>query len=92
MEGDPPADAILIDANLVLWAHHEQFGPHDAARAWLAGTLARPPELGPEKRRGDPLVVYRWIAGVSHAVPLDRSTARSGRPVSPTGLGPGRQI
>lgn len=46
MEGDPPADAILIDANLVLWAHHEQFGLHDAARAWLAGALTDVPLVG----------------------------------------------
>lgn len=46
MEGDPPADAILIDANLVMWAHHEQFGLHHAARAWLADTLTGVPLVG----------------------------------------------
>lgn len=46
MEGDPPADAILIDANLVLWAHHEQFSRHDAARVWLADALTGVPLVG----------------------------------------------
>lgn len=35
-EVDP---APLIDANLVLWAHHAQFLQHEAARRWWAATL-----------------------------------------------------
>jgi toxin-antitoxin system PIN domain toxin len=46
VEGDPPADAILIDANLVLWAHHEQFSLHRAARTWLADALTGVPLVG----------------------------------------------
>ena len=34
-----PAEAILVDANLVLWAHHRQFPQHEAARRWWASTV-----------------------------------------------------
>jgi toxin-antitoxin system PIN domain toxin len=34
---EPPA--ILVDANLVLWAHHRSFPEHEAARAWWADAL-----------------------------------------------------
>jgi hypothetical protein len=43
---DSPADAILIDANLVVWAHHEQFAQHRAARDWLAAALTGVPLVG----------------------------------------------
>lgn len=33
------SDAVLVDANLVLWAHHEQFPDHERARDWWAETL-----------------------------------------------------
>lgn len=36
VEVDP---APLVDANLVLWAHHAQFLQHEAARRWWAATL-----------------------------------------------------
>jgi hypothetical protein len=43
---DPPADAIVVDANLVLWAHHEGFVQHAAARAWWADALSATPLVG----------------------------------------------
>jgi len=50
-EPDPGADrpataAVLIDANLLLWAHHRQFDHHAAARRWLADTMTRVPHVG----------------------------------------------
>ncbi|MGH9188989.1 MAG: TA system VapC family ribonuclease toxin [Acidimicrobiales bacterium] len=33
-------EAILVDANLLLWAHHRQFDQHDKARSWWASTLS----------------------------------------------------
>jgi toxin-antitoxin system PIN domain toxin len=42
----PAAAAILLDANLLLWAHHRQFGHHAPARAWLAETLSTVPFVG----------------------------------------------
>ncbi len=38
--------AILVDANLLLWAHHRQFELHEPARAWLARTLSSVPTVG----------------------------------------------
>jgi len=32
--------ALLVDANLVIWAHHRQFELHDRAREWWAETLS----------------------------------------------------
>jgi toxin-antitoxin system PIN domain toxin len=43
---DSPAEAILIDANLLVWAHHEQFARHRAARRWLADALTGVPLVG----------------------------------------------
>jgi toxin-antitoxin system PIN domain toxin len=43
---DAPSDAVLLDANLLLWAHHEQFDQHSAARTWLADTLSHIPVVG----------------------------------------------
>jgi toxin-antitoxin system PIN domain toxin len=37
---DPQPGAILLDANLLLWAHHRQFPQHAAARNWLGTTLS----------------------------------------------------
>jgi toxin-antitoxin system PIN domain toxin len=44
----PPADAaaIIVDANVLLWAHHRQFSEHPAARAWWASTLSTVPTVG----------------------------------------------
>jgi toxin-antitoxin system PIN domain toxin len=38
--------AILVDANLLIWAHHRQFDRHELARAWWAETLSRVPMVG----------------------------------------------
>lgn len=38
--------ASLVDANLVLWAHHRQFAQHEAARAWWRGALTASPQVG----------------------------------------------
>ena len=46
MAADPQSDAILVDANLVLWAHHRQFVQHDAARRWWSETLSSTPVVG----------------------------------------------
>jgi toxin-antitoxin system PIN domain toxin len=44
---DPPAHAaVLLDANLLLWAHHRQFRQHEPARDWLASTLSATPVVG----------------------------------------------
>ncbi|HXF98902.1 MAG TPA: TA system VapC family ribonuclease toxin [Gaiellaceae bacterium] len=38
--------ALLVDANLVLWAHHRRFPAHEAARRWWAATLSDAPFVG----------------------------------------------
>ena len=38
-----PQQTALVDANLVLWAHHKQFDQHDRAREWWAGHLSAQP-------------------------------------------------
>ncbi len=47
---DAPApvasDAVLIDANLLIWAHHRQFPRHDQAREWLVRVSAHTPIVG----------------------------------------------
>jgi toxin-antitoxin system PIN domain toxin len=43
---DAAADAILVDANLILWAHHEGFAEHGRARDWWAETLSTTPLVG----------------------------------------------
>ncbi len=43
---DPATLAPLIDANLVLWAHHRQFDRHESARRWWAQTLSGTPAVG----------------------------------------------
>ncbi|MCS7006632.1 MAG: PIN domain-containing protein [Thermoleophilia bacterium] len=44
MQTDSPA--ILVDANLVLWAHHQSFLEHEPAFAWWAKTLSETPFVG----------------------------------------------
>jgi toxin-antitoxin system PIN domain toxin len=39
-------NAILVDANLVLWAHHRAFPAHEHARGWWAETLSTVPLVG----------------------------------------------
>jgi toxin-antitoxin system PIN domain toxin len=38
--------AILVDANLLLWAHHRAFADHERARTWWAETLSTVPLVG----------------------------------------------
>jgi toxin-antitoxin system PIN domain toxin len=38
--------AVLLDANLLLWAHHRGFAQHEPARSWLASTLSDTPAVG----------------------------------------------
>lgn len=38
--------AILVDANLLLWAHHRQMPQHEGARDWWAQTLRETPLVG----------------------------------------------
>jgi toxin-antitoxin system PIN domain toxin len=38
--------AVLLDANLLLWAHHRGFSQHEPARAWLAAALTDIPVVG----------------------------------------------
>ncbi len=45
MSGEP-GGALLVDANLVLWAHHRHFEHHDAARTWWSSTLTDAPVVG----------------------------------------------
>lgn len=40
------AGAVLVDANLILWAHHRQFDQHQAARSWWASTLSTTQVVG----------------------------------------------
>ena len=42
----PPSNAILVDANLLIWAHHRQFEQHPTARNWLSDTLTNVPHVG----------------------------------------------
>ena len=37
------ADGILLDANLLLWAHHAQFPQHAVALAWWRETMSTTP-------------------------------------------------
>lgn len=46
MGRDVPSNAILVDANLVLWAHHRGFEQHGQAREWWAATLTDVPLVG----------------------------------------------
>lgn len=43
---EAPSNAVLLDANLLLWAHHRQFEHHAAARDWLAETMTSTPVVG----------------------------------------------
>lgn len=38
--------AILVDANLVLWAHHRSFTQHERAREWWRSTLSETAFVG----------------------------------------------
>lgn len=45
MPVDEPV-AVLVDANLLLWAHHRQFPHHEGAKAWSSATLSTVPTVG----------------------------------------------
>ena len=38
--------AVLLDANVLIWAHHRRFRQHEHARQWLASTLTATPVVG----------------------------------------------
>src|SRR5918999_1096873 len=40
-----PTRAALVDANLVLWAHHSGFPQHEQARRWWGRTLSSVPQV-----------------------------------------------
>lgn len=40
------AEAILVDANLVMWAHHRHFEHHQPAHDWWAATLSNTSVVG----------------------------------------------
>jgi uncharacterized protein len=42
----PAHAAVLLDANLLLWAHHGLFPQHERARPWLASLLSDTPVVG----------------------------------------------
>jgi uncharacterized protein len=45
--GEPTShSAVLLDANVLLWAHHRQFHQHEPARSWLGATLTSTPVVG----------------------------------------------
>lgn len=45
-DGVVGAGACLVDANLILWAHHRQFPLHDAARQWWRVALSDRVQVG----------------------------------------------
>ena len=46
MAAERPPEAILLDANLLLWAHHKGFAQHEAARLFLATALTESSWVG----------------------------------------------
>jgi toxin-antitoxin system PIN domain toxin len=46
IEPTDSADAILLDANLLLWAYHVRFEHHERAKAWLEAALSTVPLVG----------------------------------------------
>lgn len=75
METDA-GDALLLDANLLLWAHHRQFRHHHRARAWLAETIVTTPIVGVP---WPSILAFVRISTHRRALerPLDEATARS---------------
>lgn len=75
MEADQGA-AVLVDANLVLWAHHRQFEQHEKARTWWASLLTATAVVGVPWP-----TVLAFVRVSTHpralAQPLDVSTAYS---------------
>lgn len=68
--------AQLLDANLLLWAHHRQFPHHERARDWLAETVATVPVVGIP---WPTILAFVRISTHRRALerPLDEPTARS---------------
>jgi len=68
-------DAVLLDANLLLWAHHRQFPLHEPARAWFARTVAGTPVVGIP---WPSILAFVRLSTHRRALerPLDESTAR----------------
>jgi len=43
---DRVGEAVLVDANLIMWAHHRQMPHHERAREWWAAALTQTPLVG----------------------------------------------
>jgi toxin-antitoxin system PIN domain toxin len=71
-----PTDAVLLDANVLLWAHHRQFPYHEQARTWLAYTVAHAALVGIP---WPSILAFVRISTHQRALeyPLDEITARS---------------
>ncbi len=46
VRSEPAGGVPLVDANLVLWAHHRQFPRHAEAREWWGNLLSERPLVG----------------------------------------------
>jgi toxin-antitoxin system PIN domain toxin len=44
--GGAPQSAPLVDANLIIWAHHRQFSQHHASHEWWRRLLSERPMVG----------------------------------------------
>ena len=42
---------VLLDVNVLLYAHHEEISDHPADRAWLEELIHSPQAYGPVKSR-----------------------------------------
>jgi toxin-antitoxin system PIN domain toxin len=43
---EPVGEAVLVDVNLLMWAHHAQMPQHAQAREWWARALSATPLVG----------------------------------------------
>ncbi|MDQ3312883.1 MAG: PIN domain-containing protein [Actinomycetota bacterium] len=73
---DTALDAILVDANLLVWAHHRQFLHHERARQWLSDTMASTALVG---LPWPSILAFVRVSTHHRALerPLDESTARA---------------
>jgi uncharacterized protein len=71
-----PDGAVLLDANVLLWAHHRQFPQHEPARAWLAHIISTAPVVGIP---WPSILAFVRLSTHPRALerPLDEVTARS---------------
>lgn len=71
-----PTDAVLLDANVLLCAHHRQFPYHEQARSWLADIVAHAALVGIP---WPSILAFVRISTHQRALehPLDEITARS---------------